>query len=264
MDRPSDPRPSRRVVVLGASNVMRSLGHVVDEARAAWGSPLELLVASGYGRSYGTPSRVLRRTLPSLLECGIWRALDTGASTPTAALITDVGNDILYGAPVDRIVDWVTTCAERLRPQVERLVITGLPLEGIDALGEGRYRLVSTLLFPSTSVTLDDARKAAHAVDDGLTKVAKRFDADLVAPDPGWYGWDPVHVQRSSRRDAWRTILGHWAGDPESGPDFRRLSALGRLRLRALLPERRWFFGVEQGRRQPARVLADGSRLSLY
>ena len=258
----TDRLPSQRVVVLGASNVMRGLGHLVDEARATWGAPSDLLVASGYGRSYGTRSRVLGRTLPGLLDCGLWQALSERPALPTAALLTDVGNDILYGAPVDRIVAWVETCLERLRPQVERLVITGLPLAGVETLGAGRFLLVRTLLFPSSSVSLDAAREAAYAVDERLANLAARFDAALVTPDPDWYGLDPVHVRTRRRRDAWRQVVASWrsAGDRP----VERLGPLGRLRLRALLPAHRWFLGVEQRRTQPATILADGSWLSLY
>ena len=256
------PLPVRRVVVLGASNVMRSLGHVVDEARAAWGFPLDLLVATGYGRSYGMQSRVLGRALPGLLDCGLWEALRSKPPAPTAALLTDVGNDILYGAPVDRIVEWVETCLDRLQPQVERLVLTQLPLTGIDTLGPARFQLVRTLLFPSSSVTLEGARAAAHEVNERITAAAERFGATVVSPEPDWYGLDPVHVRRGRRRDAWRTILGHWTDENEFPVD--RLSALHRLRLRALLPEQRRFLGIEQRRTQPATTLTDGSRLSLY
>ena len=256
------PIPERRVVVLGASNVMRGLGHVVDEARTAWGNPLDLLVASGYGRSYGTRSRVLGRALPSLLDCGLWRALDQRPDLPTAGLVTDVGNDILYGAPVDQIVAWVEQVLERLRPRVERLVLTGLPVEGVRTLGEVRFFLFRMLLFPSTSVTLDAARDAAYTVDERLRRLAEKFDAVFVRPDPRWYGLDPIHIRIRHRREAWRTFLSGWVeGAP---PAVCALSALGRLRLRALLPEHRWFFGIEQRRKQPALRLADGSRLWLF
>ena len=256
------PRPERRVVVLGASNVMRGLGHVVDAARAAWGAPLDLLVASGYGRSYGTDSRVLGRTLPSLPDCGLWRALDARPPLPTAALLTDVGNDILYGAPTEHIAAWVETCLTRLRPRAERLVVTRLPLEGVASLGEARFRLVRALLFPSSSVSLDAAREVAHVLDERIGAFATRFGASSVSPDPDWYGLDPVHVRLRRRRAAWHTIVAPWTDGDETA--IEQLSGPRRLYLRTLLPERRRFLGLAQRRTQPAITLPDGSRLSLY
>ncbi|MEO8496406.1 MAG: hypothetical protein ABI614_15165, partial [Planctomycetota bacterium] len=51
--------PNRRVVLLGASNIARSLSIVFDSARNAWGNPLDIIAATGHGRSYGMSSRVL-------------------------------------------------------------------------------------------------------------------------------------------------------------------------------------------------------------
>ncbi|MEX0819484.1 MAG: hypothetical protein WD070_07815, partial [Pirellulaceae bacterium] len=90
--------PNRRVVLLGASNIARSPAIVFDSARSAWGSPLDIVAATGHGRSYGMTSCVLGRTLPGILQCGLWEALATRPLVPTAALLTDIGNDILYGA----------------------------------------------------------------------------------------------------------------------------------------------------------------------
>ena len=88
----------RRVVLLGASNLTRGLSTAVEASRLRWGRPLEMLIAAGHGRSYGLTSRVLARTLPSILACGLWDELAQRATMPTAALITDIGSDLLYGA----------------------------------------------------------------------------------------------------------------------------------------------------------------------
>ena len=89
--------PERRVVLLGASNLVAGLPRVVEAARSVWGGPLDILAAAGHGRSYGRSSRVLWRTLPGILSCGLWEDLARRPPASTAALLTDVGNDILYG-----------------------------------------------------------------------------------------------------------------------------------------------------------------------
>ena len=81
----------------------------------------------GLGRSYGQRSTVLGRSLPGITECGLWPALQHG-SGPVHALITDVGNDVIYGVPVDRIVAWGSTCVDRLH--AARRMVT-LPLVSI-------------------------------------------------------------------------------------------------------------------------------------
>jgi len=84
--------PARRVVLLGASNLTRGISTAVETARLQWGRPLDVMAALGHGRSYGLASRLLCRTLPSIVECGLWPALAARPPAPTAALVTDVGN----------------------------------------------------------------------------------------------------------------------------------------------------------------------------
>ena len=106
--------PPRRVILLGASNLTRGIATVIDACHRQWGQPLDCLAALGHGRSYGTRSTVLGRTLPSIQDCRLWSALDDRPAVPTAALVTDIGNDVMYEAPVDKIVEWVTRCFDQL------------------------------------------------------------------------------------------------------------------------------------------------------
>src|SRR5574342_716069 len=108
-----------RLVALGASNLTRGLRVVVAASRAAWGPEVQVLAALGYGRSYGAPSRVLVRTLPGILESGLWRTLASLPDLPTRALVTDVGNDILYGYSASQTLSWVEEALNRLQSMTQ-------------------------------------------------------------------------------------------------------------------------------------------------
>ena len=153
----STASPSRRVVLLGASNVARSMSTVIETAELVWGRPLDVLAACGHGRSYGRTSCVFGRSLPGILECGLWDELSRRPALPTAALVTDIGNDILYGAGVDQIAAWVEQCLTRLRGVCERIVVTELPLARIASVTPRQYDLFRALLFPGSRVTFADA-----------------------------------------------------------------------------------------------------------
>ena len=88
----------QRVILLGASNVTLAFPLIVEGLRRSLPEPIELFAAHGHGRSYGLWSRVLMRRLPGIRECGLWESLATrsGEGRPLA-LVTDVGNDLLFG-----------------------------------------------------------------------------------------------------------------------------------------------------------------------
>ena len=133
-------------MVLGASNVSRGLARLAAVTTARVSEPLDLFVVAGHGRSYGVNSRVAMRRLPSILASGLWRALERERGTVNVdrqplALVTDIGNDLLYGFPAAQVARWVAECLRRLAEHGARTVVTAA----------SRARPRETLLAPSTT-----------------------------------------------------------------------------------------------------------------
>jgi hypothetical protein len=261
-ERESGAPPSRRVILLGASNVTRSLSTVVETAELIWGPPLDVLAACGHGRSYGRTSCVFGRSLPGILECGLWDELSRRPALPAAALVTDIGNDILYGAGADQIAAWVAQCLTRLRAVCERIVITELPLARVASVTPRQYNLFRALLFPGSRVTWEDALHRVRELNERVAELARQQRAELRVPRIEWYGWDPIHIRRAAGPEAWSEILAGWSDHAVT--QRARGSWLRWLQLRRQRPLVRRLFGIEQRRAQPTCTLRSGSAISLY
>lgn len=253
----------RRLLLLGASNLVRGFHTVVRWARAAWGDPLEVLAALGFGRSYGFGSSVLFRTLPPIVECGLWRALEERPPLPARALLTDVGNDIIYGAPTERILGWVDACLRRLRGVGAEVVVLGLPMQRLERLSPAGYALMRAILFPAHGwLTLEVARERARALAHGVERLAALHGATFVPAPVEWYGLDPIHVSPRHWARAWKAILFAPDGGAPAGPPPPKTPSAPRLFL--LKPEVQRLFGREQRQPQPALRLPGGGSVSLY
>jgi len=259
-----------RVVLLGASNLKISFPRVLARLRGAAPGPIEVLAALGHGRSYGTWSRLAWvRLLPGIVQCGLWEELARRHHRhplPTVALVTDVGNDLLYGAPVASISGWVGTCLERLARQEAEIIVCLLPLSTLEKVSPVRYHLVRQILFPGRraapwSALLDSARE----LNERLRRLGQEHGARLVEPSSSWYGMDPIHVRRSMRSQAWNQILDHpllpRKGQP-AGIRARKLADTGRLPLFGSAELR--LFGVPLRNPQPVCRFKDGSTVALY
>jgi hypothetical protein len=268
MNAPQNPA-CQRVILLGASNLTRGISTVVETARSICGGPLDVLAAFGHGRSYGMDSRVLGRRLPGILHCGLWEAPGPafGSKTPLA-LITDIGNDIMYGASPAEIARWIERCLDRLAQQQARVVMTPLPMASLQRMTPGQFRIVRALLFPSREITHADAMARSRELNERLHELAAARGVMLVPHRLDWYGFDPIHIRLRRWREAWGSILAAWQGDRPAAPSPALAQVRGSLArwayLRAVPPQERWILGWRQRRRQPAGRLRDGTNIWWY
>jgi hypothetical protein len=225
---------------------------VLGTARIRLGEPLEVFVAAGHGRSYGRWSRVLLRGLPAIRDCGLWAALDRGAP-PTHALVTDIGNDIAYGATPDELAGWVDVCLARLGRHV-RPILTLLPAASLARLPRWQYHVAKTVIFPGRRLPFSVFQARVVEANARLAELVARHDAVVVTPPAEWYGADAIHLIRRRRSAAWQAILSAWGVSSDAPP----------MTCGGLAPAWRTLCGVPLHRAQPAATLPDGTTISLF
>ena len=252
-----------RVVALGASNLTRGLQTVVSTARSAWGPGVEVLGALGHGRSYGVPSRLAIRTLPGILESGLWDTLSSLPAARTRGLVTDVGNDILYGYSAPTILAWVEEAVDRLQRITPDVVVTDLPLVSIRRLSTPAFLVFRSLFAPQSRSSFAEIVDVAGRVNEGLASLAAARGLHFVRMRREWYGVDPIHIRPGLWRPAWQHILAGGLG-PEMLDRSRDGAWPEGLSLYFMAPERQWLFGVERHARQTGRVLPRGAKVWLF
>lgn len=255
--------PRRRVVVLGASNVARGISTIVETAQLTFREPIEIMAAFGHGRSFGEVTTVFFRKISGIFFCGLWPALSDSQPLPTVALITDIGNDILYGVSNKTILQWLDGCVERLAQSGANTVITALPVDRISQISPRQFLFFRSMLFPRCRLPFEEVVARAYDLNQGVADLAQKRKISLIPQKNDWFGFDPIHIRRRCFSTAWSEILQDWTGKS----DMRQL-AKGSLRrwlyLHSLAPRERWICGLRQEKNQPAGALRDGSTIALY
>ena len=245
-------------MLLGASNLTAGFHDVLKTAADLLGAPLEVHAALGRGRSYGAASTFLARRMGGIAGCGLWPALARGTPRATFALLTDVGNDLPFGAAPRTILGWIEQALDRLQAVEARTVITTLPLANVLRLPAWEFELWRRVMFPFHRIERSAVLEGAVLVDQGLRRLASERGLALVEPAPDWYGRDPIHIARARRALAWRRVLEGW-GVSAQGARLPKLPPTW-----TLAPAQRWILGVEGRRSQPCARLEDGTTLALW
>ena len=243
-----------RVVILGASNISLGWYQLLSVLREQLAAPLEIYTAHGMGRSYcGVRSRFLTRQLPGILSCGLWEQLpEVPELDPRpCVLITDLGNDLVYGRTPLEVAQAAEQCIERLRQwnQGCRIVVTRPPVESVDSVGWFRFLLCRLLLFPFCPLTLAQAKAATVELDELLQSMARDLEVEIMKPAPAGYGLDPIHVKRDCRQAAFEDMLLPWRQERRPDDPVPRVSTLRRPR-----PELRWIRGKPRTTTQPSQL----------
>lgn len=253
------------VVAIGASNLSRGLPRLVAGVRARI-TAADFVVAAGHGRSYGAHSRVAWRRLPSILRSGLWQALDrlepAATPRPACAVVTDIGNDLLYGFSVEQTAGWVRECLARLADRGARVAVTALPLASVARAGPLRYRLLRTVYVPGCPLSLAELRAAAERLDEAVRMIAAAHDAPVVEQPGDWYGFDSIHVRRGRLDALWDAAAAAWGLPEPTAPPRATLAEWAGIGRRAA--EVRSLAGVMRYTRQPVMCWPDGGTLSLY
>lgn len=254
------------IILLGASNLTRDFPLILRLLQSSLKSPLDIYAAMGHGRSYGNWSRVLYRGLPGITRCELWDAFPpalSGDTTPRA-LLTDIGNDLIYGQSPETILGWVEHCIRQLREYQAQITITLLPEESLGKLSSLRFELTRRLFFPNNPASLADLKSKVRDLNQSLSELANQDHISIVSAPREWYGFDPIHYRYTQRVNLWKTILSHW-----DLPELSEMVARNHwfdsfYAISKLSPATRRSWGKLKNQTQPVRVLNEGTRISVF
>lgn len=213
--------PKNRFILLGASNLTLSLRLTIHLMQQRFGGPSEILAALGHGRAYGAFTHMLWRGLPGIADCELWRQLNSAETHPTYALLTDIGNDILYGLPPEQVLRTLEWCINQLQKHAAQIVVTNLPMASIESLSERRYIFFRNIFYPSCQLSRDETISRAQVVHRGLVEMAVKRHFKLYEQKPDWFGLDGIHINYWQRKAYYQDVLNQFPG-PDKKPDARR------------------------------------------
>ena len=214
---PHGSLPTHRFVCVGASNLFLCFPDLLDQILLHLDvCPLSVLVACGPGRAFGAKAGMLGARFAPISHCGVLEALETdgsGEGWETWALITDIGNDVLYGIPVDLLHEWLEQFTDSLRSKGARVGITALATDRLMAISERRYQLVLRAMCPRHRLGYTEARSALADFGRVIDLLGDKAGVKILPVQSHWYGFDGIHLRQGCWKEAAATWLNGLLGD---------------------------------------------------
>lgn len=201
------PRDSQKIlfVFLGASNLAR--GHYALAnclKRSLYPRPVQFLFAHGPGRGYLAWGGFLRKVYSPIRSSGIFSAARAN-KCQVVALLTDIGNDIMYNvSPWD-----ITACLEKIITQLQEfnaiILTTPIPSSLENKLNQFSFFCLRSILYPRSKVRYKEAVEGMRQINKFL-KNSVSENLHLFSGLEEFSGSDRIHYSLWRGHLAWSRI----------------------------------------------------------
>lgn len=212
-------------VFLGASNLARSYyGLKRCITRCLFPRPVRFVHALGPGRGYISRGGIFNAIYPPILDCGIIEAIRSrrNSNQKVVALITDVGNDIMYGVPADDIISGLDSLFGTLNEFSARVFITSIPVDLKNDVNEFYFRTLRRIFFPNSPVEYHQAAEAVRVINKFMLE-SPNENLTVIDGMEQYCGMDKIHYSLLKSRQAWTYVAGRLTNPfgADTSPEMR-------------------------------------------
>ena len=195
-------------VLLGASNLARGYTaltrHLSENVSAG-----EFLNALGPGRGYCARGGMFNFTYSPIGECRIMDSAKIYAERGfrITVLLTDIGNDIMYGVPESSLIKCLDTLIEKSLKMNAEVFMTSIHVDVSNNLSKTSFKLLKSIFYPNSAVTFDQADSAVKRLNKYIEEIlAKNDRVHLLSGLRTFCGMDKIHYSLYKSHLVWSSI----------------------------------------------------------
>lgn len=197
-------------IFLGASNLARSFyGLKRCIGRCIFPRPASFMHAMGPGRGYVSRGGILNATYSPILNCGIFEAARNKRikSQQVVALITDIGNDIMYDVSPEKIIGGLQYTFNALDRFTTNIFITQIPVDLENDISEFYFQIIRQVYFPKSSVKYSQVSNNIKTINKFILQSSSQKMTIINDMKP-FCGIDKIHYGIFKSQSAWSHIAG--------------------------------------------------------
>jgi len=204
------PDPPIVFLLMGASNLARGysmLTHHLSECFEK--NKTEFLNALGPGRGFCARGGIFNITYSPIQDC---RIIESGEKKSkealhTVVLITDIGNDLLYGVSADTLIASLDIMIDEILKWDADIFLTSIHVNLRKDVSPTIFFVLRSLLYPTSKVNYKEMDLSILKVNDYLEeKVRKNETTHLITGLEAFAGLDKIHYSLFKTHEAWSAV----------------------------------------------------------
>ena len=197
-------------IFLGASNLARAfygLKRCIE--RCIFPRSASFVHAMGPGRGYVSQGGILNAVYSPILNCGILEAVRNKRikNQQVVALITDIGNDIMYGVSSEKIINGLQSLLNALGEFKTNIFITSIPVDFENDISELHFHIIRQIYFPKSPVKYSQASNNIKAINKFILQSSNK-KITVIDDMKQFCGIDKIHYSIFKSQSAWSHVVG--------------------------------------------------------
>jgi len=196
------------LILLGASNLSRGCYAFARHIRSCLHPrSVEVLIACGPGRGYCAVGGLLNINYPPICSSDIFEVAKKKSESGyrVIALVTDIGNDIMYNVSVEKLTEMIQQIFATLRSMNAKIFYNTLPVAFEKTVHPVWFYIFRSVLLPFSRVSFDQARAGIIAVNDFLKESTSK-NCHMIPDMDCYLGYDEIHYGWLRAHHAWSHV----------------------------------------------------------
>lgn len=201
-------QPPFLFLLLGASNLARGYSMLTHHLSKCL-NKTEYLNALGPGRGFFARGGMFNFTYPPIQDCRVIESAEKklNDSLRTVVLITDIGNDLMYGVSAETLIECLDRMIDRILEWDADIFLTSIHVNLKKDVSPTTFLILRFLFYPSSKVTYEETNLFVVKVNEYLKeKSGKNEKVHLITGMEVFAGSDRIHYSLLKTHAAWSKI----------------------------------------------------------
>ena len=195
-------------LLLGASNLARGYSMLTRHLSQCPGKT-EFLNALGPGRGFCARGGMFNFTYSPILDSRVLESAEKKSKNAfhTAVLVTDIGNDLMYGISAETLIESLDAMIDRMLGWEANIFLTSIHVNLKKDVSPTTFLLLRFVFYPGSKVTFEEADMFVTKVNRYLEEKSRTNEkVHLITGMETFAGSDKIHFSLLKTHSAWSKV----------------------------------------------------------